>query len=329
MRERAFISAIITISILTFLFLKVDLSLLWESFARINYRYLALALLGYLCLNFALALRLFWLLKKLGYRIPYYQILLSHFTSMILGDVTPGKVGYFGLVLLLEEVKAEDTLSVLTIGQIMDFLMKIVGTVVFAAILSGILLHEYQAVLIAGITVVSALTLIAGLLIWSERSLKLLSIFSFGALKKLTNLIEGIQASTSRLKSELLKALLISIAGWVFVGAQWYLIFLALLPETKLSFLYFLLLQSVVSTIAFIPLSLGGTGLQESAIVAILRISEVGYTPAFAFGILVRGMSMLVDAGLGTFNLRKLSIKPFSLRRKTFMEKFTEKKSIK
>jgi len=312
--KRALISAGITISILAILFLKVDLDLLLESLQTINYWYLALAFIGYLGLNFALAFRLFWLLNKLGYHhYSYWNILLFHFSSMILGDVTPGKVGYFGLVLLLKDVKTEDTLSVLTIGQIMDFIMKIAGTVAFVALLSGILLNEYQGVVIAGITVVTALTLIASLLIWSERSVKLLSFFSFGPLKKVTNIVEDVQASTSRLKSELAKALLISIAGWVFVGAQWYFIFLALSPatNTKISFLFFFLLQAVVSTLAFIPVSLGGAGLQESAIVAILGIPGVGvgYTLALTFGILVRGMSILVDVGFGTFNLRKISLR--------------------
>ena len=309
--KRALISAGITISILAILFLKVDLGLLLESLQTINYWYLALAFIGYLGLNFALAFRLFWLLNKLGYRhYSYWNILLFHFTSMILGDVTPGKVGYFGLLLLLKDVKAEDTLSVLTIGQIMDFIMKIAGTVAFAVILSGILL-EFQAVLLAGITMMVALTAIASLLIWSEKTVKLLSFFSFGPLKKVTNLVEDVQASTSRLKSELMKALLISIAGWVFVGAQWYFIFLALSPATKISFLFFFLLQAVVSTLAFIPVSLGGAGLQESAIVIILGIPGVGVgcTLALTFGILVRGMSILVDAGFGTFNLRKISLR--------------------
>ena len=309
--KRALISAGITISILAILFLKVDLGLLLESLQTINYWYLALAFIGYLGLNFALAFRLFWLLNKLGYHhYSYWNILLFHFTSMILGDVTPGKVGYFGLLLLLKDVKTEDTLSVLTIGQIMDFIMKIAGTVAFAVILSGILL-EFQAVLLAGITMMVALTAIASLLIWSEKTLKLLSFFSFGPLKKVINLVEDVQASTSRLKSELAKALLISIAGWVFVGAQWYFIFLALSPTTNISFLFFFLLQAVVSTLAFIPVSLGGIGLQESAIVIILRISGVGvgYTLALTFGILVRGMSILVDAGFGTFNLRKISLR--------------------
>ncbi|HJH26996.1 MAG TPA: hypothetical protein C5S37_09570 [Methanophagales archaeon] len=309
--KRALISAGITIFILAILFLKVDLGLLLESLQTINYWYLALAFIGYLGLNFALAFRLFWLLNKLGYHhYSYWNILLFHFTSMILGDVTPGKVGYFGLLLLLKDVKTEDTLSVLTIGQIMDFIMKIAGTVAFAVILSGILL-EFQAVLLAGITMMVALTAIASLLIWSEKTLKLLSFFSFGPLKKVTNLVEDVQASTSRLKSELVKALLISIAGWVFVGAQWYFIFLALSPTTNISFLFFFLLQAVVSTLAFIPVSLGGAGLQESAIVIILGIPGVGvgYTLALTFGILVRGMSILVDAGFGTFNLRKISLR--------------------
>jgi len=313
--KRALISAGITISILAVLLLKVDLGLLLESLQTINYWYLALAFIGYLGLNFALAFRLFLLLNKLGYHhYSYWNILLFHFTSMILGDVTPGKVGYFGLVLLLKDVKTEDTLSVLTIGQIMDFIMKIAGTVAFAVILSGILL-EFQAVLLAGITMMVALTAIASLLIWSEKSVKLLSFFSFGPLKKVTNIVEDVQVSTSRLKSELVKALLISIAGWVFVGAQWYFIFLALSPATntnlQISFLFFFLLQAVVSTLAFIPVSLGGIGLQESAIVAILGIPGVGvgYTLAFTFGILVRGMSILVDAGFGTFNLRKISLR--------------------
>nr|AAU84054.1 hypothetical protein GZ36D8_10 [uncultured archaeon GZfos36D8] len=309
--KRALISAGITIFILALLFLKVDLGLLLESLQTINYWYLALAFIGYLGLNFALAFRLFWLLNKLGYHhYSYWNILLFHFTSMILGDVTPGKVGYFGLLLLLKDVKAEDTLSVLTIGQIMDFIMKIAGTVAFAVILSGILL-EFQAVLLAGITMMVALTAIASLLIWSEKSVKLLSFFAFGPLKKVTNLVEDVQASTSRLKSELVKALLISIAGWVFVGAQWYFIFLALSPTTNISFLFFFLLQAVVSTLAFIPVSLGGIGLQESAIVIILEIPGVGvgYTLALTFGILVRGMSILVDAVFGTFNLRKISLR--------------------
>lgn len=319
--KRALISAGITISILAILLLKVDLGLLLESLQTINYWYLALAFIGYLGLNFALAFRLFWLLNKLGYHhYSYWNILLFHFTSMILGDVTPGKVGYFGLLLLLKDVKTEDTLSVLTIGQIMDFIMKIVGTVAFVALLSGILLNEYQGVVIAGITVVTALTLIASLLIWSEKSLKLLRIFSFGALKKLTNLVEGVQEATSRLKSELVKALVISIAGWVFVGAQWYFIFLALLPDTNPSFLYFFLLQAIASTVAFIPVSLGGIGLQESAIIGILLISvsNIDYTSAFTFSILVRGMSILVDASFGTFNLRKLSIKDIMEGRRWF-----------
>ncbi len=318
--KRALISAIITLSILTILFLKVNPGLLLESLRTINYWYLTLALLSYLCLNFALAFRLFLLLHKLGYHhYSYWNILLFHFTSMILGDITPGKVGYFGLVLLLKDAKAEDTVSVLTVGQIMDFIMKIVGTIAFAVIISGILL-EFQGVLVAGIVVVVALTTTASLLIWSERSLKLLQFFSFGALKKLTNLIEGVQGATSRLKSELIKALVISIVGWVFVGAQWYLIFLALLPAANVSYLYFFLLQSVVSTIAFIPATLGGIGLQESSIVAILQISEVGlgYTMAFTFGILIRGMSMLVDASFGTFNLRKLPIKDILEDRRWF-----------
>ena len=320
MKKRALVSALITIAILALLFINVDPGLLWARLQAINYVYLMLALLSYLCLNFALAFRLFLLLSTLGYHHSYRQILLFHFTSMMLGDVTPGKVGYFGLVLLLKDVKTEDTLSVLTIGQIMDFLMKIVGTAAFAALLSGILLRGDWGMVIAGVTVVSALTLIASLLIWSDRSVKLLRLLSFGALKRLTRLIEDVQASTSRLTSELVKALAISIAGWVFVGAQWYFIFLALLPDTNLSFLYFFLLQSLVSTIAFIPVSLGGTGPQEYAIVALLRISEVGYTPAVTFGILVRGLNMLVDAGLGAFNLRKLSIKPFSFAKRVYGE---------
>lgn len=70
-------------------------------------------------------------------------------------------------------------------------------------------------------------------------------------------------------------------------------------------------MQAVVSTLAFIPVSLGGAGLQESAIVAILGIPGVGvgYTLALTFGILVRGMSILVDVGFGTFNLRKISLR--------------------
>lgn len=71
--------------------------------------------------------------------------------------------------------------------------------------------------------------------------------------------------------------------------------------------IYFLLLQSIASTVAFLPFSLGGIGLQESAIVGILRLSGIDVTIALAFSLLVRGMSMLVDAVPGMVHLRKLS----------------------
>lgn len=302
------ISAVVTVVVLILLFTRVDLQSLMSILGGVDYRYLLLGVLSYVGLNLVLALRLFLLLRELGHDVPYRDMLMHHFSAMILGDVTPGKIGYFGMILMLRDrVPGRDAISVLTVSQIMDFIMKIVGTITFFLIMSHALLGGNQNILLAGIFLVAALTVVACLLLWSEKSLRVLRLFDgIGFVKRILNILEGVQESSHKLKPMLLVSFIISVLGWILVGGQWY--FLGLSVGLLQPYWFFFLLQSVISTVAFIPVSLGGMGIQESAGIAVLLLMGFGYTRAFVFNILTRGVCIIVDAVMGVFNLRKLAI---------------------
>lgn len=307
MRKRIniLISGLVTIAILLFLFLKADIPTFIKTILKVNFYYLFAGFLGYLGLNITLAIRLKLFLGRLGYSLALKQLLLYHFSSMILGDVTPGKVGYFGMVLLLKDkVEAPDTLSILTLGQIMDFILKIMGTLAFLILISKL---QGQDIVLIAILVLSGLTLIAILLLWSKKSLRLLGAVKGFGIGRMVNLLESVQNSSTTVRPVLIKAFLLSVFGWLFIGTQWYFLARSVgIVGTEFNFIYFLLLQSIASTVAFLPLSLGGIGLQESAMVGILWLSGIDGTIALAFSLLVRGMSMLVDAIPGMVYLRKL-----------------------
>ncbi|HIH45453.1 MAG TPA: flippase-like domain-containing protein [Candidatus Methanoperedenaceae archaeon] len=293
------------------LFINVNFGVFMSQLGNLDLLYFGLAVLSYLGLNFCLAFRIQLMLRRLGHSMPFIRVLLFHFTSMILGDVTPGRAGYFGMILLLrDKVKAQDTFSILTIGQIIDFLLKIIGTIAFAALVSTTVLDMNANVVFIAVLLVAAVAAGSALLLFSRRFLRLMCIASgFRTVKNLYRFLLGVQDSTAVLRPVLSWAFLVSVGGWVLVAAQWY--FMARAVDIEFSFLYFLLMQAIASTVSFIPVSLGGAGFQEFAIAALLKNASslpVTYVQALVFGILIRTSSLLTDCLFGVANLHRLSL---------------------
>ena len=308
-RFKVLLSALVTVLLIGLLFYNADITQLWNILQKVNYFFIVLSILAYFGLNLCLAFRLYILLTHLGYNIEYSKILSFHFGSMVLADITPGKVGYFGMILLLKDrVKIEDSTSALTIGQILDFFLKIMGAFLFILIISEALVGEYRNVILLGVIFVLFLTIILSVLIWTPFALKFIDKFEKIPIgKKIKKLLVKVQNSSSELKPAITKSFAVSIIGWMFIGAQWYFIALAIGIE-DFSIIYFLLLQPISSTVAFIPVTLGGIGLQESAIVALMKVSGTEYTSAFAMGVLIRGLSIMIDAICGINKVKEISL---------------------
>ena len=92
---RIFFQIIIGISIIAFILNKLDLKEVMAVLGETDLKYFILACISYLFLNLVLAFRLSYLLKKIGHNIKYINVFLSHMGGMIVGDITPGRSGYF------------------------------------------------------------------------------------------------------------------------------------------------------------------------------------------------------------------------------------------
>src|SRR5659263_789451 len=90
-----FIQIIIGISIIAFILNKLGLHEVFIVLKKTDMFYFVLACLSYLFLNLILASRLSYLLTKTGHEIKFRDVFLSHMGGMIIGDLTPGRSGYF------------------------------------------------------------------------------------------------------------------------------------------------------------------------------------------------------------------------------------------
>ena len=88
------------------------------------------------------------------------------------------------------------------------------------------------------------------------------------------------------------------------MGTFWWLIARAVGIDAPLW--VFLLLQPVVTALTFLPVSIGGIGVQESAAVLLLVTMDFDYALVFAFALIVRGLSMLIDVSIGFRNLGRV-----------------------
>ncbi|MFA4935807.1 MAG: lysylphosphatidylglycerol synthase domain-containing protein, partial [Candidatus Methanoperedens sp.] len=133
---RIFLQIIIGIAIITFILRKLDINEVLVVIGRTDILFFILACLSYICLNLVLASRLFYLLTRIGYRIKYLSVFLSHMGGMIVGDITPGRSGYFLTPSILKKiagVRITDGMACIFAPQGIEFILKVGGAV--AAIL--------------------------------------------------------------------------------------------------------------------------------------------------------------------------------------------------
>src|SRR3990170_4518218 len=90
-----FIQIIIGVFIIAFILNRLNLHEVVIVLKKTDMTYFILACLSYLFLDIVLSLRLSYLLERIGYRIKFKSVFFSHMGGMIIGDITPGRSGYF------------------------------------------------------------------------------------------------------------------------------------------------------------------------------------------------------------------------------------------
>lgn len=267
--------------------------------------YFAFAALSYFTLDLILSYRLFYLLQQIGYRIEYHRVLVSHLGGMLVGDITPGRSGYFLTPVFLKRiagVRASDAMACIFAPQGLEFLLKVGGA--FAAIIY--LIFKVEITHLTSITLWSAiflLLLVGGFMLavaWlDERYTGRL----FGRIPLVGRFVEqflSFKDSSIRIRKNIKMIIVLYMVGWVFSGLQWYLIGEAM--NLPITYLEFFLLHPLITTLMFVPLTPAGLGIMESG--TAIALSLLGILPAtgFTFALLVRVNILLTDSlGITSF----------------------------
>lgn len=271
----------------------------------IDLRYILLAALSFLFLNFALSFRLYKIVTGLGCKTGYLRSLESHLGGMLLSDFTPGKSGYLTTPLILKRIAGCNTklgMASILVPQAIEFLIKIFGALLALILLYTSSTHFKDLLLVAGIGIgmLFAISIIILLASWSER----LRIPGF--LKRFEVIFQSYFEHSVKTKDYIILLSSISLIGWFITAVQWYFVGEAL--NIDLSFIHYFLLQPLVSALMFVPITPAGIGIMESGAIAAFYLLGVGTSPAFFFSLLVRVSMVIGDMG-GVIPLTKVPVK--------------------
>lgn len=259
-----------------------------------------LAAIGaWFCVGMLIALRLQRLLRPFGHALRAGRTVALNLGSLLLSDVTPGRVGYFAILHYLEkdDVPPKTSFAVVAGVQVADFILKaLIGAAFIPALLLVLPVNPgVRTVLVAGVVALILTTALATLLVWGGRTTlakRVLEIIPFGI--RVRSKFTGMSKDARLLRSHLPLIFGVSVAGLLLAGVQWWLVAQAL--GIELPFHIFVLLQPVVTALAFVPVSLAGLGIQESGLGLVLVLLGVSPAIAIAFALLVRLTTVLADA---------------------------------
>lgn len=297
-KSNIFIQIIIGIVIIVFILNKLDLSDLISALKRTDPAYFLAACLSYLVLNIVLASRLRNLLARIGYHLNFKKVFFSHMGGMMVGDITPGRSGYFLTPSLLKKNAGSlitDGMACIFAPQGIEFILKVGGAV--AAIIYISTIPGISNDLLISASAGAAILLVVGvlMLIIAFRDEKITSRF-LGRLPFFRNYVANLSSFKEKnlgIKENMNAILFFTMTGWIFAALHWY--FLGKALGLELTYFDFFLLHPLLSILMFVPISPAGFGLLEGGAILVFSLFAIFAEPAMAFVVLVRASILLVD----------------------------------
>lgn len=293
------LQALIGITLILYISLyKLNSEEITNAIKNIKLSYFLLASLAYFTLNLLLACRLHYLMHHIGYHIPYIKVLVSHLGGMLIGDITPGRSGYFltpAFIKKITQARASDAMACIFAPQGLEFILKVAG-----AILAIIyLLFKVEIIYIPGImlwTAILLLLILGGFMLavaWLDEQYTQNLLSKIPVISRFLEQFLNFKNSSNKIKENIKIIILLYMIGWVFSGLQWYLIGQAM--NLPITYLEFFLLHPLVTTLMFIPLTPAGLGIMESGTAIALHLLGTTPTTGFAFSLLIRINIILTD----------------------------------
>jgi len=294
----------IGILIMILLLYGIGLENIVDLLLQIKIEYFIAALFVYFLVEVITALTLRVVIKG-----KFIGILSSHMCGMILSIPTPGRVGYYYAAYSLSkktENSTSENIGYLTIIQGLSFLVKVFLCMIAIIYFSSFMIPSIMNYFII-ISFIPVLFLIGIILILYTKILnKLLKKSTW--LNRLEKYIENMQKAVRNLtKKKILIIIFLHFVGWAIIGFQWLLIAKALNVDIQL--LETLMLQPLVTSIMFIPITPSGIGVAESGSAILFNILGFSSAIGVTFLLLQRLSTIIVDSfGLIDLKIHKIKL---------------------
>jgi len=297
-KNRIFIQLAIGILIIVFILRKLDFGEVISVLSEIDPFYFIIACFSYLCLNFVLSFRLTLLLKKIGYNIKYMPVFFSHMGGMIVGDITPGRSGYFLTPPILKKktgVHITDGMACIFAPQAVEFILKVGGAIAAFLYISGISANSKN--LLIYVTSGAFLLMAAGIMMliisWHNEKMTMKFMNSIPFLNKFSENLFSFKERSIQIKGSINIILILYFIGWFFAALHWFYLGKAL--GIELPFFTFFLLHPLISILMFVPISPAGLGLMEGGMIIVFSLFGISAPIGLAFSVLVRVSILMVD----------------------------------
>ncbi len=287
MKIKSVVKLLIGIGILSLVVLNLEYRNLADIFANMTYEWLIPALLFYLLGLCAVSWRLKLIFSDLNVEFLFSKIFWANMLGMLLAEITPGKIGYLSVTAPLYKEKKTHKGKILTVivaTQVLDFLLRFsLAIVLILYFILSLQLPELQSVL--RVALIFSLFIFVALIVFS-RSKKIKYFIRLIPFKK-DFFMAAIDDFQKVHKKTLEKDIIIlTLASWIFTSARW--IFIGKALSFSLSPVLYIFLQPVVISLSFLPITVGGLGVVETAVSAVFIALGIEAERAFAFAIMDR-----------------------------------------
>jgi uncharacterized protein (TIRG00374 family) len=295
---RIFLQIIIGIAIIIFILMKLDFSEVVSVLGKTNLLFFLFACFFYLCLNFVLSSRLFYLLTKIGYKVKFPKVFFSHMGGMVVGDITPGRSGYFLTPPILKKnagVRITDGMACIFAPQAVEFILKVAGAVAALVFISRIsnINRNFIISAVAGVILLMIVGILMLIISWKSENITSAFLSKIPYLRNFTENLVSFKERNIGIKESSGAIILFTIIGWFFAAMQWFFISKAI--GLNLSYFTLFLLHPLITILMFIPVSPAGLGLMEGGIIVVFSFFGIPSAQGLAFSVLVRVSILLVD----------------------------------
>ena len=288
MKDKILIRVIITLTLLSYLLIKINISTLYSVFIKINFTLLLLTT-PFIGIMYAIRTKKWQiLLDSINVKIPFLEAFEIVLVSTFYGALTPGRVGELSRSFYLKEKKAK-TVATIIIDRTVDVVCLLFLSILF------VFVFFYNIYLISLIGLMVVLS-IAGIMVVTNEKIISFLLGIFRQSEEVTN--NYLMAIKSIIENKkMLSFVFIFSLGYYMTNLCVYWLILKAIDPMLNSLIVFSL--PIIVLLSNIPISISGLGVREFVSVTIFNMLNESSAYGFSFSLILYVLTILTPGIAG------------------------------